>query len=131
MGYAQQIKKVHQGLCYIMNYVFKRYKNVFLYLYIYIYMYWSSVHYTSCAQDCSDNREAGRAYCFHDCMYITPILHLWDLSTSCVVNHLWPLINFWTLLISSSIFLMRFKVIFDGVIMALSVMKLSLWIDIK
>ena len=35
-----------------------------------------------------------RAYCFHDCIYIfiTPILLLWDLSTLCVVNHLWPLI---------------------------------------
>ena len=31
----------------------------------------------------------GRAHCFHDCMYIMPILLLWDLSTLCVVNHLW------------------------------------------
>ena len=32
-----------------------------------------------------------RAHCFHDCIYITPILLLWDLSTLCVVDHLWPL----------------------------------------
>ena len=33
----------------------------------------------------------GRAHCFHDCIYITPIL-LWDLSTPCVMDHLWLLI---------------------------------------
>ena len=33
-----------------------------------------------------------RAFCFHDCICITPILLLWDLSTLCVVNHLGPLI---------------------------------------
>ena len=33
----------------------------------------------------------GRTHCFHDCMYITPILLLWDLSTVCIMNHLWPL----------------------------------------
>ena len=31
------------------------------------------------------------AHSFYDCMYITPILLLWDLSTLCVVDHLWPL----------------------------------------
>ena len=36
----------------------------------------------------------GRANCFHDCIYITLILLLWDLSTLCVVNHLWPLYTF-------------------------------------
>ena len=34
----------------------------------------------------------GMARCFHDCIYIRPILLLWDLSTLCVVDHLWPLI---------------------------------------
>ena len=33
-----------------------------------------------------------RAYCFHDYIYITPILLLWDLRTLCVVDHLLPLI---------------------------------------
>ena len=27
----------------------------------------------------------GRAHCFHDCIYITSVLLLWDLSTLCVV----------------------------------------------
>ena len=31
----------------------------------------------------------GRAYCFHDNIYITLILLLWDLSNLCVVDHLW------------------------------------------
>ena len=30
----------------------------------------------------------GRVHCFHDCIYITPILLLRYLSTLCVVNHL-------------------------------------------
>ena len=34
----------------------------------------------------------GRAHCFHDYIYVTLILFLWDLSTLCVVDHLWPLI---------------------------------------
>ena len=33
-----------------------------------------------------------RAYYFHDYIYITPILLLWNLSTLCVTDHLWPLI---------------------------------------
>ena len=33
-----------------------------------------------------------RAHCFHDCIYITPILLLWVLSTLRVADHLWPLI---------------------------------------
>ena len=33
-----------------------------------------------------------RAYYFHDYIYITPILLLWNLSTLCVADHLWPLI---------------------------------------
>ena len=31
-----------------------------------------------------------RAHCFHDSIYIMLILQLWDLSTLCVVDHLWP-----------------------------------------
>ena len=34
----------------------------------------------------------GRAHCFPDCMYITLILLLRDLSILCVVDHLWPFI---------------------------------------
>ena len=37
----------------------------------------------------------GRAHCFHDCIYVTPILLLWDLSTLCGMDHLWPLIYIW------------------------------------
>ena len=33
-----------------------------------------------------------RAHCFHDCIYITLILLLWNLNTLCVVDHLWALI---------------------------------------
>ena len=32
------------------------------------------------------------AHSFHDCIYIMLILHLRDLSTVCVVDHLWPFI---------------------------------------
>ena len=32
------------------------------------------------------------AHCFHDYIYVTLILVLWDLRTLCVVHHLWPLI---------------------------------------
>ena len=28
----------------------------------------------------------GRAHCFHDCIYITPVLH--EISTMCFVDHL-------------------------------------------
>ena len=34
----------------------------------------------------------GRACCFHDTIYIMSVLLLWDLSTLCVMDHLWPLI---------------------------------------
>ena len=54
-------------------------------------------NHKSCAQvhelsqsHCGDNREG--THCFHDCMSITPILLLCDLSNLCVVDHLWPLI---------------------------------------
>ena len=33
----------------------------------------------------------GRAHCFHDNIYITLTLLLWDLSTLCDMDHLWPL----------------------------------------
>ena len=38
----------------------------------------------------------GRAYCFYDSMYIMLILLLWDLSTLCVVDHLWPLMHIYS-----------------------------------
>ena len=34
-----------------------------------------------------------RAHCFHDCIYIVPILLLWDLSTLCIVDHLWSQVH--------------------------------------
>ena len=34
----------------------------------------------------------GKAHCFHDYISVTPILLLWNLSTMCVVDHLWSLI---------------------------------------
>ena len=43
---------------------------------------------TSCAQVVVIT---GRANCFHDWIYIMPILLLPDLSTLCVVDYLWPL----------------------------------------
>ena len=42
----------------------------------------------------------GRAHCFHDCIYITHIL-LWDLSTPCVMDHLWLLILCYLLILLS------------------------------
>ena len=45
--------------------------NMYIYIYIYIYTY----------------------------IYITVILLLWDLSTLCVVNHLWPFIYVYTYLV--------------------------------
>ena len=32
-----------------------------------------------------------RTHCFHDNIYIMLIFFLWDFSTRCVVNHIWPL----------------------------------------
>ena len=48
-----------------------------------------------------------RVHCFQDCICITLILLLWDLSTVCVVDHLWPLI--WRdICIHSTIFISSF-----------------------
>ena len=48
----------------------------------------------------------GRTHCFHDCIYITLILLLWDLSTLCVVDPSWPLmITYISISISISIYL--------------------------
>ena len=33
----------------------------------------------------------GRSYYFHDCIYITLILLLWDWNILCEVDHLWPI----------------------------------------
>ena len=47
---------------------------------------------------CSDSytwaRCVQRANCFHYCIYIMPILLLWDLSTLWVMDHFWPLIYY-------------------------------------
>ena len=32
----------------------------------------------------------GRAHCFYDDTYMMLVLFLWDLSSLCVVDHLWP-----------------------------------------
>ena len=54
----------------------------------------TSVHYVPKCMSCHKAIVVitERTHCFHDCIYITLILFLWDLSTLCVVDHLWPLI---------------------------------------
>ena len=41
---------------------------------------------------CIDMVITRRAHCSHDCIYIMPMLLLWDLSSLSIVDHLWPLI---------------------------------------
>ena len=65
-------------------------------------LFGSLVHYQKCVTvhhvpKCMSCHKAiivitGRAHCFHDNIYITLILLLWDFSTLCVVDHLSPLI---------------------------------------
>ena len=45
----------------------------------------------------------GRAHCFHDNIYITLILPLWDLGTLCVMDHLWQLISCFLLSLLSTL----------------------------
>ena len=87
-----------------------------LYIYIYIYMYVFMNHESNvlsslsprrlCCNSCTWTHElymspstwvakvivfiTKRAHCFHDSIYIMPILLMWSLSTLCVVDHLWP-----------------------------------------
>ena len=69
------------------------YHTLYIYIYIYtidIYIYIMSwVAHELPQSHCCDNRGA---HCFHDKIYIILIFLLWDLSTPCVVDHLWPLI---------------------------------------
>ena len=53
-----------------------------------------TVHYVPRCMSCQKAIVVitGRVYCFHDNIYITLILLLWDLNTLWVVDHLWPLI---------------------------------------
>ena len=60
---------------------------------IYIYIY--AIMKTKCppSQHKAIAVITGRVHCFDDNIYIMLIVLLWDLSTLCVVDHLWPL--FW------------------------------------
>ena len=53
-----------------------------------------TVHYVPRCMSCQKAIVVitGRVYCFHDNIYITLILLLWDLNTLWVVDHLWPYI---------------------------------------
>ena len=73
---------------------------------------WYKIHHVAKCMSCNKSFVVitGRAHCFHDCIYtlfscffmilhnvfmiiyILLILLLWDLSTLCAVDHLWPLI---------------------------------------
>ena len=55
---------------------------------------WATVHHVPKCMSCHKAIVVitGRVHCFYDCIYITTILLLWDLSTVSVVDHLWPLI---------------------------------------
>ena len=82
--------------------------NEYMYIYIYIYIYscydennvptrlsprW--LYGNSCTRMRCHKAIVvitERGHCFHDKIYIIVILLLWDLSTLCVVDHLWPLI---------------------------------------
>ena len=82
--------------------------SICIYIYIYIYIY-SCYHENNVPTRLSPRWLYGnsctrmrchkaivviteRGHCFHDKIYIIVILLLWDLSTLCVVDHLWPLI---------------------------------------
>ena len=98
-----------QIITYIINKYIIIYIHFGIYIYIYIFIiytiyYWAHdgtwctyVHDVHHVPKCMSCQKAivvttGRAHCFHDCMYITPILLLLDLSTLCIVNVIWPLI---------------------------------------
>ena len=53
---------------------------------------------------CGDNREG---ILFSWCIYITTVSLFWDLSTLCVVDHLWPLIGRSLLCLLSALWLIR------------------------
>ena len=44
-----------------------------------------------------------RAHCFHDYIYITPILLLYNLSSLCVVDHLWHMTTTYIILLAKSL----------------------------
>ena len=82
---------------YLSNYYLILYTYIHIYIYI-IYTYMQS--WKQCtlpvittmalwqlATHALGHMISGRAHCFHDCMYIMPILLL------CVVGHVWPLIS--------------------------------------
>ena len=54
----------------------------------------------------------GRAHCFHDNIYITLISLLWDSSTMCVVDHLWPLIYIYKILLKTLLFSKIFRFLY-------------------
>ena len=67
---------------------------------------WATVHHVPKCMSCHKAIVAitGRMYCFYDCIYITPILLLWDLSTVCVCRG-----SFMTTYISLVEFFLKFK----------------------
>ena len=71
---------------YIFYIIYTYYTNIHLYIYTCIY-----IHHVPKCMSCHKAIVliTGRAHCFHDYMYITPILLLWDLSTLYVMNHLY------------------------------------------
>ena len=82
------------------SHVYNRESAVFisLYLYVFIYVYkcYNENNVPSrlspqwlCGNSCTSAHDVR---CFHDNIYITLILLLWDLSALCFVDHLWPLI---------------------------------------
>ena len=77
--------KIHvYNYLYIQLFIYIRYvyihsydMYIYVYVYIYIYMYMYVYIYI---------------YIYYICIHVTLVLLLWDLSTLCVVDHLWPLI---------------------------------------
>ena len=89
-------------IIYIMLYILYIYANIYIFLWIYIYfkfyfiiktMYPPGYHHNGFEAThlkcISCHKEVvvitGRAHCFHNCIYITPISLLWDLGTLCYV----------------------------------------------
>ena len=65
----------------------------FKYIYVYdVYICIIYLHHVPKRMSCHKVNVVitGRAHCFHDYIYITAILLLWDLNTLCVVDYLCP-----------------------------------------
>ena len=77
-------------MCFFILYIY-----IYIYMYIYIYIY-ITVHHVPKCMSCHKAIVVitGRAHCFYDNIYIMLIVILWDFSTLCVADHLWPLMIF-------------------------------------